>query len=74
MIWWAVFQLIHLRPANRKLAFERSVEVVEGSSIRTTIFLGYTSNLVSSGLRETLRYLVEHKHVSAIGKKPCPGA
>ncbi|KAF8455117.1 deoxyhypusine synthase-like protein [Terfezia claveryi] len=31
-----------------------------------TIFLGYTSNLVSSGLRETLRYLVEHKHVSAI--------
>ncbi|KAL8806422.1 MAG: hypothetical protein Q9182_001337 [Xanthomendoza sp. 2 TL-2023] len=33
---------------------------------RTTIFLGYTSNLVSSGLRETLRYLVQHKHVSAI--------
>ncbi|KAK3044553.1 Deoxyhypusine synthase, partial [Coniosporium uncinatum] len=33
---------------------------------RTTIFLGYTSNLVSSGLRETLRWLVEHKHVSAI--------
>lgn len=33
---------------------------------RTSIFLGYTSNLVSSGLRETLRYLVEHKHVSAI--------
>ncbi|KAL8669893.1 MAG: hypothetical protein Q9168_005540 [Polycauliona sp. 1 TL-2023] len=33
---------------------------------RTTVFLGYTSNLVSSGLRETLRYLVEHRHVSAI--------
>ncbi|KAF2638923.1 Deoxyhypusine synthase [Massarina eburnea CBS 473.64] len=33
---------------------------------KTTIFLGYTSNLISSGLRETLRYLVEHKHVSAI--------
>ncbi|WPH02086.1 Hypothetical protein R9X50_00494100 [Acrodontium crateriforme] len=32
----------------------------------TTIFLGYTSNLISSGLRETLRWLVEHKHVSAI--------
>jgi deoxyhypusine synthase len=28
--------------------------------------LGYTSNLISSGLRETLRYLVEHKHVSAV--------
>ena len=32
----------------------------------TTIFLGYTSNLISSGLRETLRYLVQHHHVSAI--------
>jgi deoxyhypusine synthase len=32
----------------------------------TTIFLGYTSNLISSGLRETIRYLVQHKHVSAI--------
>ncbi|KAL8768206.1 MAG: hypothetical protein Q9209_005515 [Squamulea sp. 1 TL-2023] len=32
----------------------------------TTIFLGYTSNMVTSGLRETLRWLVEHKHVSAI--------
>ncbi|KAI9800462.1 MAG: Deoxyhypusine synthase [Piccolia ochrophora] len=36
------------------------------TSARTTIFLGYTSNLISSGLRETLRYLVQHKHVSAI--------
>ncbi|KAJ9143322.1 Deoxyhypusine synthase [Pleurostoma richardsiae] len=33
---------------------------------RTTIFLGYTSNLISSGLRGVLRYLVEHRHVSAI--------
>lgn len=33
---------------------------------KTTIFLGYTSNLISSGLRGTLRYLVEHRHVSAI--------
>lgn len=31
-----------------------------------TIFLGYTSNLVSSGLRETIRYLVQHKMVDAI--------
>jgi len=33
---------------------------------KTTIFLGYTSNLISSGLRGTLRYLVQHSHVSAI--------
>ncbi|KAH7386839.1 Deoxyhypusine synthase-domain-containing protein [Phaeosphaeria sp. MPI-PUGE-AT-0046c] len=36
------------------------------SDERTTVFLGYTSNLISSGLRETLRYLVQHKHVAAI--------
>lgn len=33
---------------------------------KTTVFLGYTSNLVSSGLRGTLRYLVQHSHVSAV--------
>ncbi|KAL8690426.1 MAG: hypothetical protein Q9218_004126 [Villophora microphyllina] len=32
----------------------------------TTIFLGYTSNLVSSGLREIIKYLVKKKHISAI--------
>uniref|UniRef100_A0A8C7YWM0 deoxyhypusine synthase n=1 Tax=Oryzias sinensis TaxID=183150 RepID=A0A8C7YWM0_9TELE len=31
-----------------------------------TIFLGYTSNLISSGVRESIRYLVEHKMVDAI--------
>ena len=36
------------------------------TSEATTVFLGYTSNLISSGLRETLRYLVQHQHVSAI--------
>lgn len=33
---------------------------------RTTIFLGYTSNLVSSGLRDVIRYLVQHNHISAL--------
>ena len=33
---------------------------------KTTIFLGYTSNLISSGLRDTIRYLVRNNHVSAI--------
>lgn len=38
----------------------------EETGDKPTVFLGYTSNLISSGLRETLRYLVQHKHVSAI--------
>ncbi|KAI1438548.1 Deoxyhypusine synthase [Xylaria sp. CBS 124048] len=33
---------------------------------KTTIFLGYTSNMISSGLRGIFRYLVEHKHVSCV--------
>lgn len=28
-----------------------------------TIFLGFTSNIVSSGIRETIRFLVQHKLV-----------
>lgn len=31
---------------------------------KSTIFLGYTSNMISSGLREVIRYLVEHKKVN----------
>lgn len=33
---------------------------------RCQVFLGYTSNLISSGLREVILYLVKHKHVAAI--------
>ncbi|KAL5508512.1 DYS1 [Sanghuangporus vaninii] len=33
---------------------------------RCHVFLGYTSNLISSGLREIILYLVKHRHVSAI--------
>jgi deoxyhypusine synthase len=31
-----------------------------------TIFFGYTSNMVSSGLRETIRFLVQHKLIDCI--------
>ncbi|KAJ3501036.1 hypothetical protein NLJ89_g9523 [Agrocybe chaxingu] len=33
---------------------------------RCSIFLGYTSNLISSGLREVILHLVKHRHVVAI--------
>eukprot|EP01120_Amphizonella_sp_Union-15-10_P013136 TRINITY_DN6069_c0_g1_i1.p1 TRINITY_DN6069_c0_g1~~TRINITY_DN6069_c0_g1_i1.p1 ORF type:complete len:372 (-),score=65.73 TRINITY_DN6069_c0_g1_i1:127-1242(-) len=35
-------------------------------NVRTTIFLGYTSNLMSSGLRETFLYLVKNRMVDCI--------
>uniref|UniRef100_A0A1A9WLL2 deoxyhypusine synthase n=1 Tax=Glossina brevipalpis TaxID=37001 RepID=A0A1A9WLL2_9MUSC len=33
---------------------------------KCTLFLGFTSNLVSSGLRETIRFLVEHQMVDCL--------
>jgi len=34
--------------------------------VRCTIFLGYTSNLVSSGLREVIRYLAQNRMIDCI--------
>ncbi|XP_062841150.1 deoxyhypusine synthase isoform X1 [Trichomycterus rosablanca] len=54
---------------------ERRLELVEeqegtGDSQQPcsgcTIFLGYTSNLISSGVRESIRYLVQHKMVDVV--------
>ncbi|KAG6553454.1 hypothetical protein Mapa_004366 [Marchantia paleacea] len=36
------------------------------NSCKCKIFLGFTSNLVSSGVREIIRYLVEHKMVDVV--------
>lgn len=36
------------------------------SNTRAMIFLGYTSNLISSGVREQIRYLVEHRMVDVV--------
>lgn len=35
-------------------------------SVKSKIFLGFTSNLISSGVRETIRFLVEHKMVDVL--------
>ena len=36
------------------------------AKVRATIFLGCTSNLVSAGTRETIRYLLQHKKVDCL--------
>ncbi|KZV68134.1 deoxyhypusine synthase [Peniophora sp. CONT] len=36
------------------------------ASVKCNIFLGYTSNLISSGLREVILYLAKHKHLACI--------
>ncbi|CAN1268772.1 Deoxyhypusine synthase [Linum perenne] len=35
-------------------------------SVRCKIFLGFTSNLISSGVRDTVRYLVQHHMVDVV--------
>lgn len=45
---------------------EELKEMKNRSQIGATIFLGFTSNLISSGLREVIVFLVKYKFVSAI--------
>ena len=39
---------------------------VDRSKVRATVMLGYTSNIVSSGIRESITYLVKNKMVDCI--------
>jgi len=34
--------------------------------VRCTIFLGYTSNMISCGMREYIKYLCQHKMIDCI--------
>lgn len=45
-----------------------NLDVSETIAVRNncTIFLGYTSNMASCGVRETIRYLVEHRLVDCL--------
>lgn len=63
------FSLYFLQIECRQQHFEENgVELMEADEFirpktNCTLFLGYTSNMVSAGLRETIRFLVEHKMV-----------
>ncbi|MEM3113133.1 MAG: deoxyhypusine synthase [Candidatus Pacearchaeota archaeon] len=47
--------------------FSKAIEIVNKMRAdKATIFLGYTSNMVSSGLRDIFRYLAEHKKIDFI--------
>lgn len=47
--------------------FSEAISIVNQMiSEKAFIYLGYTSNMVSSGLRDIFRYLVEHKKVNVI--------
>lgn len=45
---------------------ERFLDDEVREDTRCTIFLGYSSSMISSGMREIIRYLVQHKMVDAV--------
>eukprot|EP00051_Salpingoeca_urceolata_P011976 m.148887 g.148887 ORF g.148887 m.148887 type:complete len:389 (-) comp17331_c0_seq5:38-1204(-) len=45
---------------------EDLVSLEARKAVKCKIFLGYTSNMVSSGIRETIRFLAQHKMVDVI--------
>ena len=48
------------------LADDPRPDPADREATRCKIFLGYTSNLISSGVREHVRYLVQHKLVDVV--------
>ncbi|GBG80939.1 hypothetical protein CBR_g31495 [Chara braunii] len=76
------FQASHfgraVQEVNRMISWRLSDEAVEPdcspehrdpavrSSVKSKIFLGFTSNLISSGIRETIRFLAQHKLVDVL--------
>lgn len=49
---------------SRKLFEDMEIGVARRSGC--TVFLAFTSNMVSSGIREIIRFLVQHNLVSSV--------
>jgi len=60
MITW------RMSPEEAKLSQNEHLTQSEIKNARTTVFLGLTSNMISSGNREIIRYLCEHNMIDAI--------
>nr|CAR31338.1 homospermidine synthase [Phalaenopsis amabilis] len=63
-----VNQMISWRLADEEVAGDGSEETDRAfrESVKCKIFLGFTSNLISSGVRETIRFLVQHRMVDVL--------
>lgn len=62
MITWKLSD----EPFNEEDEADHYKDPIIREKTRCTIFLGYTSNLVSCGLREVIRYLCQHKMIDCI--------
>lgn len=57
----------YLSTGHQASYFAKAISVINKMiETKSTIYLGYTSNLVTSGLRDIFRYLAEHKKVKVI--------
>ncbi|XAR67101.1 Deoxyhypusine synthase [Bertholletia excelsa] len=45
---------------------EEETDLAFRKSVKCKVFLGFTSNLISSGVRETIRYLAQHRMVDVL--------
>ena len=64
-----VRRMIRWRLSDEEVAPGESPEHADPefrAQVKCKIFLGYTSNLISSGVRETIKFLVKHKLVDCI--------
>ncbi|CAI0471098.1 unnamed protein product [Linum tenue] len=64
-----VNQMLDWRLADEIIAEDCSEEEKDSAyrqSVRCKIFLGFTSNLISSGVRDTVRYLLQHHMVDVV--------
>ncbi|RKP28188.1 DHS-like NAD/FAD-binding domain-containing protein [Syncephalis pseudoplumigaleata] len=64
-----VNRMLRWRLSDDPIDMSRSDEIVDPEmrrNTRCTIFLGYTSNMASCGVREIIRYLVQHRMVDCI--------
>lgn len=58
--------MLHHRQTGKFEADDQETDEFVRRRSGCTIFLGYTSNLVSSGVREHIRYLVEHRLIDCV--------
>ncbi|XP_031252364.1 deoxyhypusine synthase [Pistacia vera] len=64
-----VNQMLDWRLSNEAIAEDCDDEEKDPAyreSVRCKVFLGFTSNLISSGVRDTVRYLVQHHMVHVV--------
>lgn len=62
-------QMIKWRLSDEDVSKEKDEQYKDPevrADTRCTIFLGYSSSMISSGMREIIRFLVQHKMVDAV--------